>query len=69
MELLSLYKFRIKYKSDKDNSRADTLSRRSDIMNGYKDRSYNILRQNKDNLLSPNSNIMAVTVIIKNEVE
>ena len=32
-ELLLFYKFRIEYRSDKNNSRADALSRKLDIMN------------------------------------
>ena len=69
MELLSLYKFKIKYKSDKDNSRADTFSRRSDIIDDYKDRSHNILRRNKDNLLNPNNSILVTIIIIKNKIK
>ena len=38
-------------------------------MDSYEDRSHSILQQNKDNSLSPNSNILVATIIIKSEVE
>ena len=68
-ELLSSYKFRIEYRPSKDNGRADALSQRSDIIDGQKDRSHSILWQNKDDSLSPNSNILATTVTIESEIE
>ena len=37
LELFLFYKFRIKYRLGKNNSRADTLSRRLDIINNYED--------------------------------
>ena len=37
LKLLLFYKFRIKYRSDKNNDRADTLNRRSDIIKDYED--------------------------------
>ena len=69
MELLSSYKFRIEYRPDKDNGRADALSRRPDIMDSQKNRFHSILQQNKDGSLSPNNNILVATVTIENEVE
>ena len=40
-----------------------------DIIDDQKDQSYNILRQNKDDLLSPNSNIIVVIVTIESEIK
>ena len=68
-ELFLFYKFRIEYRPNKDNNKTDILSRRLDIIDNYKDRSHNILWQNKNNLLSPNNNILAVTIIIKSKVK
>ena len=69
LELFLFYKFRIKYRSDKDNSKADILSKRSDIMDRYEDHFHSILWQNKNDLLGPNGNILVVIVIIKSEIE
>ena len=38
-------------------------------MDSQEDRLYSILRQNEDNLLSPNDSMLAATVIIKNKME
>ena len=38
-------------------------------MNEYKDYSHSILRQNEDNLLSLNNNILIIIVTIKNKIE
>ena len=40
-----------------------------DIIEEKKDKLYSILKENKDNLLSPNSNIIVKTFIIKTEIE
>ena len=43
LELLLSYKFRIEYRSEKNNKRTNILSRRSNIIKEKKDRLYNIL--------------------------
>ena len=47
----------------------DTLSKRSDIIKGEKNKSHSILWQNKNNLLNPNNNIIVVTIMIEVEIE
>ena len=69
LELLLFYKFRIKYRPEKDNDRVDALSRRPDIINSQKNQFHNILCQNKDDSLSPNDSILAATVTIESKME
>ena len=38
-------------------------------MDSHEDQSHSILRQNKDDSLSPNNSILVIIVIIKNKVE
>ena len=38
-------------------------------MDGHEDRSHSILRQNKDDSLSPNSSMLVTTITIESEVE
>ena len=53
-ERLKQYKFKIQYISEKNNSRADALSRRNNYIKTKKLFNYNILKINKNRLLSAN---------------
>ena len=52
--MLKQYKFIILYTSEKDNNRADALSRKSNYIKIKKIFKYSILRINNDELLSAN---------------
>ena len=52
-ELLGQYKFKILYTPGKDNSRADTLSRRSNLAGTKTINKFAILRKNADRSLGP----------------
>ena len=63
------YQFKIKYKSEKNNGRADILNQQLNIIEEKKDKSHNILKKNKNNLLNLNNNIIVKIIIIKVEIE
>ena len=46
----------------------DILSRQSDIIEEKENRSHSILKKNKDNLLSPNNNIIVEIFTIEAEI-
>ena len=53
----------------KNNRKIDILSQQSDIMEEKKNKLYSILKKNKDDLLSPISNIIVAIITIKVEIE
>jgi len=64
LKQLEQYKFKIQYTLDKDNNKADALSRRSDHIKTKKSFNYNILKINKDELLLVNKHELNVTLRI-----
>jgi hypothetical protein len=61
---LEQYKFKIQYILEKDNDRADALSRRSDHIKTKKSFNYSILKINKDESLLVNKHELNVTLRI-----
>ena len=64
-ELLRQYKFNIQYTSEKENDRANALSRRSDHMKIKKEFHHNILKQNENESLSTNQKEFNATLKIR----
>ena len=69
LELLSQYKFKIEYRSEKKNGKADALSRKLDIMKKEKNKFYSILQQNPDSIFSFNGSMLVTTIIIESKME
>jgi len=70
LERLEQYKFKIQYISSRENDRVDALSRRSDHMKTKKSFNHNILKVNKDELLSINKHELNVTLrIFRNDTK
>ena len=62
-ETLGQYKFRILYTPGRDNGRADTLSRRTDLMENKDITDHPILKQQKDGSLVPAQQLAATMII------
>jgi len=64
LKRLKQYKFKIQYTLEKDNDRADALSRRSDHIKTKKSFNYSILKINKDESLLANKHELNATLRI-----
>jgi len=64
LERLKQYKFKIQYILEKDNDRADALSRRSNHIKTKKSFNHNILKVNKDESLLVNKHELNATLQI-----
>ncbi len=68
LERLEQYKFKIQYILDKDNDRADALSRRSDHIETKKSFNHNILKVNKnESLLANKHELNAILRILRDD--
>ena len=64
-EALRQYKFKILYISGKENGRADTLSRRKDLIEDKVKIYLAILKENKDKSLGPTAELNQLIIITK----
>ncbi len=70
LERLKQYKFRIQYILDKNNSRADTLSRQNNYIETKKLFNYNIFKINKNRLLLTNKyKLNTILQILQDNIE